>query len=387
MPSYIEYPIQTDPDVLLQDWLDQIRIFWPNFQPNEGSLAFQNARALLNAIAESREVGAIIPEVIFRYFGPLINVPPTDPQPASVETTWTVRDDAGYGPIPEGTILSIEGQFFETIEPVTVLAGNLNVAGISVVAIEDGAAGNQLGEPGAEMALEEAYEYVTSVIMAGETSGGADAEDQDEYMDRLRTRLTLLTPRAITIRDVATMAATIEGVERAVAIKGWNPVLGTGGHPGTASVAVIDAVGGLVPNIVKEAVSAAVLGPDERLINANLFVIDPTWTPVDVSWDGICYPGAEPDQVEALGNAKLAELFDPNLWGQPLSGDQRLWYNKTVVSLFDVAGALDQVEGLDRVTSIDIGLNGGAQTSADHNLPGTAPLATPGAFVGAVTAP
>lgn len=388
MTSFIEYPIETDPDALLQDFIAELQSYWPNYVPNEGSLAFRAASALIRMIAESREVASLIPREVFRVLGTeLHGIPTDDALPATADVTMTARDNAGYGPMPAGTLLSLEGQFFETLDDVTWPSGTTVVNPVAIIATENGAASNNLGAPGDPVSLEEPFEYVASITLNATTSGGQDLEPLETYLDRLRERLTLLSPRAITTQDLATLARSVTGVERALALKGYDPVAGTFGHEGVASVALVDAVGQPVPLATKDAVEALLLGPGDRLINSVIHMIDATYTAVDVTWEGVAYPSADLATVEAEGNAAVAALLDPNMHGQPLGGDERLWYQKAIISLYDVAGALDQIPGLDRVTLIEIGLAGGAQTAADHNLPGVAPLPTAGVLDGTVTLP
>jgi hypothetical protein len=390
MPEYIRYPIETDPDVLLQDYIDELRAYWPNWEAAEGSLAYRGAAALIRMVAEGRDVASLVPDAIFRAIGKsLFNYPANEAEAAVADTTWTARDNAGYGPIPAGTIVSINGVFFETDDDITFLSGSTVVTPVGITAIEKGAAGSGLGAPAAVITLEEGYEYVASVALVSATDGGADAEDIQAYQTRLRNYLTLLTPRAITAENLRVLVQTVTGIELAVALKGYNPADNTWDNEGMAAIAVRDALGLQVPLAIKNAAAALLLGPSDRLVNGVINMIDPTWTPVDISYAGVCLPGKDPAVILAMADGALANLTDPSQWGLPQSGEDRKWNNKTFIRLSDVYGALDNVEGMDYVdhASVTIGLNGGAQVNDDVELPGVVPLPTTGVIAGVVTLP
>lgn len=386
--SFTDYPIETDPDVLLQEWIEEVQSYYPNWEPIEGSLLYRAAAAFTRMIAEARDVAATIPPEIFRVAGTdLHNLPSIEAAKARADTTWTMRDDAGYGPIPAGTLVSVEGVLFETTDEVSVPSGTTVQTPVGIQALDFGAGASGLGLAGTEVVLEESFEYVAGIALNGATSGGQDAEDTDVYLPRLRELLQIMSPKPILARDLATLAKTVAGVERATAIDLYDADAGLSNQPGHATVAVVDAVGGQVPTATKTAISDLLTGPEDRLLNSVIHIVDPDWNDVDITATAIAYPGFDVGVVEAAAEGALADFVDPSLWGQPSTGETRDWVNKALVSLYDVAGALDRVEGLDRVTDIDLGLNGGAQATADLALPGIAPLTRPGVINVTVSAP
>lgn len=386
--SFSDYPIETDPDVLLQEWIEEVQTYFPNWVPIEGSLLYRGAAAMARMIAEGRDVASAVPKEIFLTAGKeLHNLPPIEAAKARADTTWTMRDDAGYGPIPTGTIVSVDGVLFETTDIVSVPSGATVQTPVGIQALDFGSVGEGLGTVGGEVVLEESFEYVASIQLIDPTSGGIDGEETDVYIPRLRELLQIMSPKPILARDLAVLAKTIPGVERAVAIDNYDAVAALANQPGHATVAVVDASGEQVPSGTKAEVDALLTGPDDRLLNTVIHVIDPSWNNVDITALAIAYQGFDPAVVEASAEGVLAEFLDPSFWGQPSTGETRGWTNKPLVSLYDVAGALDRVEGLDRVTDIDIGLNGGAQATADKALVGIAPLTRPGILNVTVTSP
>lgn len=389
MPEYIEFPIETDPNVLLNEVIEEVRANYPNWNPREGSLAFRAMAALCRMIAERADVAAAPqPSLIFRTLGEsLHNLPPFGAFPARAETTWTAEDNAGYGPIPVGTILSIGDVLFETEDEVTFPSGTTVVGPIGIVAIDDGAAGNDLGAAAEPIDLEEQYPFVASVTLNSATSGGADAEAVDDYMARLRAELQLLTRVPILGRDLAIRAKTHVGVERALVLDNYDAPTATHNVEGVATVVPIDSEGNNVPQATKDDLVEDLTSSGKRLLNGVIYVIDPTRTTVAVNVEAIGYPGIDVAAAEATAEEAVALLLDPANHGQPPSGERREWINKTVISQFDVASAVDHTEAIDRVTMVEISLNGDAFQEADRNLPGVAPLPTVGAINVTVTLP
>lgn len=382
MPDYLEYPIETDPDALRQDWIDDIQSYWPNWTPSEGALAYRGASALIEMIAEGRDVASLIPDAIFRTIGAsLFNIPANPAVAATATVTIVAIDDAGYGPLPADTVFSINGNFFELDDDVNFPSGTTTVGPVGLTAIDAGEASNG-GESGDVIELEEGYEFVASVTLVTPALGGQDPEDIQVYQSRLRTQLTLMSPRAITTTNLVTFAQTVPGVYAAIALKGYDPDTDTDGNAGVAAMALRDATGMAVPVAVKDTVRDLLTGPEDRLANNVIKMMDPVWTPVDISFEFTTFDGADPATVKEIAEGAGASAVDPSLYGLPQSGEDRRWTNKNVISLYDIAGAIDAAEGLDRIVSIKIGLNGGAQVEEDVNLPGKISLPLPGNIVG-----
>jgi hypothetical protein len=383
MPEFVDFPISTNPDELLDEFIAELQVYWPNFNPAEGSLAYRAASAICRMHAEGRDVAAApIPGELFRTAGrTLWNIPPAAAQAAYAETTWVAQDNAGYGPIRIGTVVSIAGVLFETLDEVIFPSGATTVTPIAIIAIEEGSAGGGLGGPGTPVNLEEAYEYVASITLNGATSAGADAEDVDTYTDRLRTLLQLMTPVAVTERDLTKYARIVPGIERATVIPHYDADTATPNSPGHATVAVHGPGGAVVPAPIKSLVDAMLTGPEDRILGGIIHVINPTDNPIDVTATVIAYPHQDLAVVQAQAVGAITDFLTGSNWGLPQTGEAREWYNKKVVSLFDVAGALDRAEGVDRATVIQI-----EGAAADFNLTGVAPLPSPGVITVTVVA-
>lgn len=226
--SYIEPPLDVDPDSLANDALDYLIANVPGWSPQDGHIEVWLITALARMVAEARTVASAVPTTIFRFFGrSLLLLDPIDAAAASAPSTWTMIDNQGYT-IPAGTLVGLRRTGDELVpfrvrDAVTVPYGLTTTLPGEVIldAFDEGLAANGLPAGAAEMI--DALSFVESVVTTAITSGGADAETDDEYLDRLSNELQLLTPRPILTGDFAVLARRVPGVHRAVAIDGYDP--------------------------------------------------------------------------------------------------------------------------------------------------------------------
>lgn len=379
MTDYIGYPIETNPDDLAQDAFDYISANVPDWEPHDGQFEVWLIEALSQMAAEARDVASDVPVTIFRYFGAsILNLPPIDAAAASVNSTWTMVDTAGYT-IEEGTVVGIPsaGELipFEVDADVTIAPGSASTPAGSVVLraqVEGEEANGLSGTP----ELIDTNDDVTSIALVGSTSDGVDAEEDAAYLARLAAELQLLTPRPILPQDFAVLARRVAGVDRATAIDGYNPTGPLTNQERTVSVAVIDEDGEAVSTAVKNEVDA--LLEAEREVNFDVFVIDPTYTIIDVNVTVMMYAGWDSADVDARVGEALAEYLSPANWGLPVTGETREWTNVQTVRHTELISEADRVEGVHYVDSLTFGVQGGTISTGNTALNGAAALPRPG---------
>lgn len=391
MASYIEFNIETDPNTLLQAAIDFIQDRIPAWDPAQAALSNMILEACSNMSADVRDIAAIMPKAAFAAYGyKMLNVAPIDSAQASVDSTWTMRDDAGYT-ILSGTLVSIDidgsnQAAFETVDTVTVPAGSTATAAgeVQLRAVIAGAAATDLGAAGSEITLIDSLSFIDSITLVGPTSGGVDAETFDDYVDRLSEELRLLTPRPILPPDFAILAKRVPGVGRATAIDLYNPAA-----PGTptaryVTVAVIDEFANNVSGTIKTAVQDYL----ESLRESNFVVpvIDPTRTVIDVNVVGIAKAGWDAAEVEARVETAITNFLDPITWGTEAGvGESPQWINEPVVRHQDLSTVINNVDGFDYWTTLQLRVPPAALGTADITMTGAAPLPTVGAITVAVT--
>lgn len=379
--TYIRLPITAEPADLSEDSIEYLRDNIPGFQANEADPAVILIDAWAQIASDILYSATGVPDEIFRYFGrSVVGIPPVDAAAATGTVTFTAIDTAGYT-IPDGTQIlgtNADGDDvpFETVGDYTIGAGASTVAGVAVQAVEEGSIANSVNGAGE---LLDTLDYIVAVTFDAATGGGLEPEDDDVYLGRLRAELALMAPRPILPDDFAVLARRISGVDRAVAIDGLDPTANAGagstGNERMVTVAVINEAGTAVSTAIRNQVAAYLDGLRE--VNFVVHVIDPTLTPINVTFTFTVWPGWDADAVKASAEASVAAFLSPANWGQPPLGDTREWVNDTIVDYDSVAHAILSTEGVRRVTALTV--NAG---TADVALAGFAPLPSVGTVTG-----
>lgn len=350
MSSYITPPFATNPDDLAALFFDHLQANVPGWQPNDGNFETITGEGMALIASVLAFLASGQPTSIFRWFGPLAGIPPVDASPASVTTTWTVRDNLGYT-IPAGTVVSISAAGderipFKVLNPVEIPAGDTatGAGAVTIVAVTPGAAGSGLGTVGGTVELVDPLDWVTSIVQTNVTTGGVDAESDVDYLGRLRAQLQLQTPRPIRPPDFAALGRTVAGVYRVVAIDGYNPGDATYNNPRMVTVAGMDANG----NILDSTHKTALVNYLESLREANFIVnaLDPTSTQIDVAYQIGVADGYDADTVVTNVNAALTAFLSAVNWGAPPSGDPRIWIDTTELRYLDLAHAVLRTPGV-----------------------------------------
>jgi hypothetical protein len=384
--SYIPVPVETEPVDLAGEAFDYLQGEVPGWLPSPGNLEAWLVEALAQIAGELRALVALVPDSIFAYYGAsVLGLPPYPAVQATAVTTWTAQDAAGYQ-VEAGTVIAVTppasqaGYAFAVDADFTIPAGQTSVAGVPCRALEAGAAASGLT---GTVEVVDQLSFVSGVTLDQPTSGGQDAETADAYLARLSALLTLLTPRPILPQDFAILAQrTIPEVARAVAIDLYNPDTGDTNCPRCVSVAVCDNGGEPLDPATKQKVDDLLQA--EREVNFLVFVLDPTYTTIDVSFDVQSFPGYDPADVASRTIAALQTYLSPGSWGLPPYGDSsaRSWINVTSVRYLEVAEQINRVDGVHYINTLAIGASGGALGQADVALAGVAPLTRPGSISG-----
>lgn len=223
--GYIQLPVDVDPDQLLDDQLDAIAAAFPGWEPAEGHLEVALLEGFASMASETAQVAAQMPIATFSYFGQLVGILPQPGVAATCFTTWTAIDEAGYT-IPAGTVVgfAVTGtdlELFETLTDAVIAQGSTSVTGVLISSLQVGIVDN--GIPAGTVTPVDTLAFVESIVSTSTTSGGVDAETQDDYLNRLSSQLQLLTPRPILPGDFASLATQTQGVFRALAIDNLSP--------------------------------------------------------------------------------------------------------------------------------------------------------------------
>lgn len=385
MPSaFVNVPITTDPDDLASIAFSYLQARYPNWVSHDGQLDTMLISAAGRQVAELMDVASDVPSAIFRYFGTaLFGLPPQDATNASLTAGVTVADTLGYT-IPATTLVvgirDANGvlQGFTNPNDIVIGVGTSVLAGVPFTATSTGAESSGLGGPAFGMTLISAITAVSTVIAEVTSSGGFDEEDDDAYLDRLANDLQLQAPRPIIPDDYSIFARNITGVKRALALDGYDALALTNGNSRTITVAVADANGLAVGSAIKTAVQVYL--QQSRELNFNIYVIDPTYTTVDVQVDVDGWTPFNSASIQAIIAAALATYVNPAVYGRPPFGDSSSWSLLNTVKVDNLMAVVKTPE-VKNVNSVLIRTGVAAYSAADVALAGAAPLP----LLGAVT--
>lgn len=312
-----------------------------------------------------------VTNLVFRRYGEVIlKILPKQAVPATGTVTFTAVDTSGPYLVPAGTELSVAGLdggrvSFYTNADATVPFGSLTVVGIPVVAGVLGEAGNGLT---ADAQLEASFEHIASVALTVATSGGVEAETDDEYINRLADESPLQAITLVLPDDFARYARNFPGVATALPIDLYNADTATANEPGAMTVAVRDASGHDPGSLIRTALQTAL--EDLSVSDLDVYVIPATYTNITVTLTVVALPGFDSTDVNNRAGIAVNEFLNPAAWGIPRIGEGRVWVDTPIVRYQDLVTVINNVEGVSHYTSLLV--NGG---TSDVTLAG--PAATP----------
>jgi hypothetical protein len=360
--SYVELQVQTDVTALKQAALDSLTA--NGWTPQDGDPEVVVLEAVAPAAQNAAEVAAQMFPAVFRKFGTdLVGVPYLAGAEAEAVATFTLVDDGATHTIPAGTAILISGIYFATVDDVAVAAHDTTATGVLVRAVDEGVAGN--GFTGAAQ-LVNSLAWVNTVTLTSTSSGGADAEDDTGYQDRLRGEIQAQGP-PVTDADFAIKAFETPGVG-----VGRSTAFTTAAK--TVTVAVTDINGLALTSGDKTAISTYLAA--KREVNFVVTVQDADYNYIAITYSFHPSTGFVTATVEDAITAALQGFLNPATWGTPTSRDPLLalpngWGNETTIRLSRIVALIQDVRGVAYVGSGTVKING---TAADFSFTGSAPL-------------
>jgi hypothetical protein len=364
--------------------------------------------------AEVVAQAAQVDPVIFAYHGSsLVGIPIRQATSATGQATvsWAtdtpaVMLDAGSQlalPHPSGDLV-----LYETDADVTAVAGGGQVP-VGITAAEQGAAANGCFGEAVAVTITDG---VDSITVAAPTSGGADTEDADAYLDRLADAYTILAPRPILPGDHATIVRQLPDVGRALAIDLMRPGTNdttTSGEAGKAAV-IRDPNEGSPPAAtaynVARCTTVAITSADgsppsgplmqaawalldsSREVNFLNYVLAPLFTAVGVQLTVTAWPGYARADTAAEVQGRLASWLGAQ-WDTSGADDASGW---TVAPVVRISEAIDHANRASSVhwvdgASVRLRAGSGAWQATDLTLPGLVPMPTAGLLTVTVKLP
>jgi hypothetical protein len=374
MTRYIIEPIPVDRGAVRSVIDDEITTAIPGLEIPPGSALDVMVDTFAGASAEDRQLFTDVLAIIFRYSGEKIDkVTQNAAIAATGVSTWTrtSADEVAVGArtVLAGTEISVTGLdgepfYFQTDADFTFADGVLTTSSgaVGLIATIAGEDGNGL-QAGAQPS--ETLPWLDTITLTAPTSGGVDAEDDDDYLDRLADTRPLRATSLLLPEDFGRFARNQSGIDRALVLDDFN---GTTTQAGHITVIPIDSDGAALAGgdmtTLQTAIEAA------TATGLLVHVIAPTYTAITVVFTGQAVAGWDPDDVEDRAEQAVLDFLDPARWGLPQSGDERAWIDTPTVRFQDVSAVLNGVEGFDYWTALTVN---GSTSDVAMTTPGALP--------------
>lgn len=380
--TYLDPAIVNDEGTVAEAALTGIADRIDGWQPAEGHVETSLSEAVAVAIATAVTALKDTAKDSYRGFGTrILGILPIAATVATTTATITLTADA----VANGLELDA-GAEIDAIRPdgtpvvlVTTVAldippGMETWLGVQLAAVEAGADSN-----GAAGAATSGIAGIETITLDAPTSGGQDAEDPDDYADRLTERARRLRFLPITVSDYAAAALDVAGVGRSAPINRYDPANPGVDSPGHLTLINLQDTGALLTPAITTALNAY-LTAAERPLSVQLHLADPVFVDATIAVTirlaaiGVDDQGqpviADPDATTQTVSDAITSLLDPAVFDADSSAPGG-WARgpSTQLTVFDIARAIDDLPGVGAVTEITI--NG-----TDHlDLP--APLSMP----------
>jgi hypothetical protein len=239
--GYIQFPIVTDTNAIIQTALTNIARTITGWVPREGNLEVALVEQFAYMASEAANVASDVPKSIFRYYGQLVGITPQDGVKSQIQTTWTLVNpatgDQGYN-IPANSVAGFyyEGNALQYTTPDTAvnIPAGATSANVVMTAVDVGTAYNvdslanftavvTFLQPNPNNPYISQVKILSSPANNPSLTVGVDAESDASYLNRLSAELQFLAPRAVTANDFAAISTNVPGVYRSAALDGFNP--------------------------------------------------------------------------------------------------------------------------------------------------------------------
>ena len=388
MTSYLSDPIPVDRASIRQQIDERALALMPDLDTTSPGTSY-DFLADLFATFHAEQLSTLTQMLTIAFRGSLEKVDritQRDAVQATATATLTrTAEDAATGErvVSAGTEFNVQGAdgqpvAFQLVNDETFTGTDDTITGVDVIAVLGGTGGNGLT---VVLGPAQTVAWFDTLTLNGPTSGGEDAEDDDEYLNRGADERPGRAFTIVRADDLARYLRNQPGVDRAQVVDNLNGDTSTAGVGGHITAIPIDADGSALSPGVMGALEAAAQALS--VTGLEIHVIAPTSTTITVVFAGVANVGYNAADVEARAEAAVLDFLDRSRWGLPDGGDERGWEDKRTVYYQDISTVLNNVQGFARHTSLTI--NGGTSDvvmTGPGALPSTSSTAS-----GTVTAP
>jgi hypothetical protein len=393
--GYLDFDIETDVDTIAQLAYDEMASRISGWDPIVGEIDTAIIQAVARVAAQVRASAGIVPVGVFRYLATQFGMTPILALPATGLATITALDTLGHT-LPAGAQFTItdasgDDQAFQTVSDAVLTAGVSVLANVPITAVTPGVDGNSMPYPGVLEPVDAIAWLSAAATQITSTSGGLDAETDDEFLDRLVTKYLVMSATPILPIDFAIMALDVLPVgSRTYALDGYDAVALTSANARTITVFAVDQNGNALSSPTAAAVVAYLAA--NREVNWLVYCSPPAFAAISVKFTAHALPGYTASLVLADAIAAVTSYLTAKNWGVPTVQTPNNWtlaegYDK--VRLGELYQVLNAVNGLAYVDTLFLKAGAVAPTTEILDVvlaAGVIPtLPTPGSITGTVT--
>jgi Baseplate J-like protein len=357
--EYLDFQIETDPEVIAQLGFDEMASRLPGWDPIAGELDTALIQAVARIASQVRASAGIVPIGVFRYLAGQFGITPGAGSYATIPTTVGVNDALSHV-IPAGAqfLLDADGfgtdfRLYQNPSDFTVAAGTplTSRTGPTLIAVNIGAHENNQG--GAFQAVD-SFSWMYAPSSSAASGGGVDPEDDAAFFEHIIRRFALNTASPILPADFAALALEAPGVpagSRAIAIDGYDAVATTSGNARTVTVFIVDPTGVPLSSGVKAGIVTYLAALRE--INWNIYCSDPVYFQMSFKVALHALPGFDPVTVQTDVFNALFAYASGLTWGKPAIptlGNWTLlegWDKVRLGELYEIVNAVNGVAYVD----------------------------------------
>lgn len=390
MTEYLDFQIETDPEVIAQLGYDEMASRIPGWDPIAGEIDTALIQANARIASQVRASAGIVPISVFRYIAAQFGLTPRAGTPWQIVATLTWSDTDPHT-LPAGTQFAVDVgggdlRTFELVFDVVENDGdgdyfNAQLQSVDLTQDNSDVLSTMLMQP-----IELLDEFLVGTVTV-DSFGGQQSETDDEFFQRLIRRFALNSTAPILPADFANLALDVAPIgSRAIAIDGWDAVAATANNARTVTIFGVNQEGSFWSPTLKAEVLSYVAALRE--INWNIYVADPVLFIASAKFDGKAIPGYVPADVLAAGLQALRDYIHPKNWGKPAVetlGNWTLLEGWDKLRLGELYEVLNNVDGMAYLNSVNLlaGASAPAAQVADVTLTGgPVILATYGSVTG-----
>lgn len=352
---YLDPDLLDDEGAVAEGNLAAIADIIEGWQPSEGDFEVALIEAVSIVIATAMAEIKSVERNNYAGFGErILNLTRAAATPSGSQVTITVQDALGYTipagfqavfATPDGDSVAVATTVDAVVAPGDTEVGAVPVASLEAGEDQNGATGSSIDR--------DPLDYVDAVTLEQPTTGGADEEALQEYLDEVVQKAQRLSFLPLTPADYAYAALEQAGVFRCIVKNRYDPATAPADAPGHVTLIAVDPDGAAI-NDTQQAALELYLTSVDQLLGAIVHTEDVTTVSIDVDVTLKAADGYTASDAETAAAAAINALLDPAQWNYDTS--EPGYWKKGVgqVTIFDIDRVIDDLPAVKQVVTVQL---------------------------------